>query len=242
MWRVSRVRSRVRGETMKFEVTRLGLRADDGEQQSYRLYRMAQDPSGLAVLLPGVHYGPDGPLLFYPAAALREMGWDTLQMTYRFQKDVSTFDPGILETILEDCRSAVSAALDQRAYPRLVYMGKSLGSGLQAFLCAQADVGLPTRAVYFTPPIGTPLFDPYFARTPQPAHLVLGTSDRFYDEDALDRLRLTRPFGLTLVDGADHAMIIPGDLDGSIRVLRRTTAEVVEFCLVDDGRQTADGG
>jgi hypothetical protein len=166
---------------MKFEVTRLAPPDVDGEPLSYRLYRMAEDPSGLVVLLPGVHYGPDGPLLFYPAAALREMGWDTLQLTYRFQRNVSAFDPGTLEAI------------------------------------------------------GTPLFDPYFARTPQPAQIVLGTSDRFYDEDALDRLRLTRPYGLTLVEGADHAMVIPGDLDGSIRVLRRTTREVVEFCLADDG-------
>jgi predicted alpha/beta-hydrolase family hydrolase len=220
---------------MKFEVTRLAPPDVDGEPLSYRLYRMAEDPSGLVVLLPGVHYGPDGPLLFYPAAALREMGWDTLQLTYRFQRNVSAFDPGTLEAILEDCRSAVSVALDQRNYPKLVYMGKSLGAGLLAFLCAGAGTDLPTRVVYFTPPIGTPLFDPYFARTPQPAQIVLGTSDRFYDEDALDRLRLTRPYGLTLVEGADHAMVIPGDLDGSIRVLRRTTREVVEFCLADDG-------
>jgi predicted alpha/beta-hydrolase family hydrolase len=220
---------------MRFEVTRLAPPSVDGEPLSYRLYRIAEDPSGLVVLLPGVHYGPDGPLLFYPAAALREMGWDTLQLTYRFQRNVSAFDPGTLEAILEDCRSAVSVALDQRNYPKLVYMGKSLGAGLLAFLCAGAGTDLPTRVVYFTPPIGTPLFDPYFARTPQPAQIVLGTSDRFYDEDALDRLRLTRPYGLTLVEGADHAMVIPGDLDGSIRVLRRTTREVVEFCLADDG-------
>lgn len=221
-------------EAMKFEVTRLVSTAVDGEPISYRHYRVTEDPSGLVILLPGVHYGPDGPLLFYPAAAMREAGWDTLQLTYRFQRDISAFDPGTIDLLLEDCRSAVSAALDQRAYPKLAYMGKSLGAGLQAFLCAEADAELPTRAVYFTPPIGTPLFDPYFARTPQPAQIVLGTSDRFYAEDALDRLRLTRPFGLTLVEGADHAMVLPGDLDGSIRVLRRTTREVVEFCLAEE--------
>lgn len=229
-------------ESMKFEVTRLDAATADGDTVAYRHYRVADDPSGLVILLPGVHYGPDGPLLFYPAAALREAGWDTLQLTYRFQRDVSIFDPGTIEVILEDCRLAISAALDQRTYPKLVYMGKSLGAGLQAFVCAEADTDLSTRVVYFTPPIGTPLFDPYFARTPQPAQLVLGTSDRFYDEEALDRLRLTRPYGLTLVEGADHAMVIPGDLDGSIRVLRRTTREVVEFCLVDDGRRTRDDG
>jgi predicted alpha/beta-hydrolase family hydrolase len=217
--------------SMKFEVTRLSLTTAEGDALAYRHYRVAQEPEGLAILLPGVHYGPDGPLLFYPAAALREAGWDTLQLTYRFQRDILDFDPATLMTVVEDCRNAVSAGLAQRSYGKLIYLGKSLGAGVEALLCAEGSVGIPTRAVYFTPPIGMPIFDPFFGRTPQPAHIILGTGDRFYDEDALARLRQARPFGLTLVEGADHAMIIPGDLDGSIRVLRRTTQETLAFCI-----------
>jgi predicted alpha/beta-hydrolase family hydrolase len=219
---------------MKFEVTRLAFDTEDGEHVAYRHFRVEDDPEGLAILLPGVHYGPDGPLLFYPAAALREAGWDTLQLTYRFQRDISSFDPATLMDVVEDCRAAIDAALEQRSYPRLVYLGKSLGAGLEAILCAESNTSLPTRGVYFTPPIGTPIFDPYFGRTLQPAHIVLGTGDRFYNEDALGRLRQARPFSLTLVEDADHAMIIPGDFDGSIRVLRRTTQETLEFSTAPD--------
>jgi predicted alpha/beta-hydrolase family hydrolase len=227
-------RNSERHKTMKFEVTRLLLTTEDGETAAYRHYRVADDPAGLVVLLPGVHYGPDGPLLFYPAAALREAGWDTLQLTYRFQRDISDFDPATLTAVVDDCRTAIAAALEQRPYPKLVYLGKSLGAGVEALLCAEDEASLPTRAVYFTPPIGMPIFDPFFARTPQPALIVLGTQDRFYDEDILGQLRQTRPFSLTLVEGADHAMIIPGDVDGSIRVLRRTTQEALAFCTGEE--------
>lgn len=218
---------------MNFEVTRLLVATEDGEPIAYRHYRVADDPAGLVILLPGVHYGADGPLLFYPALALREAGWDIVQVTYRFQRDVSDFDPAKLSIVVEDCRAAIMAALDQRSYPMLVYIGKSLGAGLAAFLCADFGSNLPTRALYFTPPIGTPIFDPIFARTPQPAHIILGTLDRFYDRNALDRLQQTRPFGLTIVEGADHSLIVPGDLDGSIRILRRTSQEAVAFCLAE---------
>jgi predicted alpha/beta-hydrolase family hydrolase len=218
---------------MKFDIVRLESKTGDGETIAYRHYRVAGDPAGLVVLLPGVHYGPDGPLLFYPAAALREAGWDTLQLTYGFQRDVSDFAPATLQAVVEDCRRAIAAALDQRSYPKQIYLGKSLGAGVEAVLCAEASPDVLIRAVYFTPPIGTPIFDPFFSRAPQPAHIVLGTQDRFYDQDALGRLRHSRPFGLTLVEGADHAMIILGDVDGSIRVLRRTTQEVVEFCIAE---------
>src|SRR3989304_5540669 len=59
---------------MNFEVTRLLLTTAEGEPIAYRHYRVADDPAGLVILLPGVHYGADGPLLFYPAVALREGG------------------------------------------------------------------------------------------------------------------------------------------------------------------------
>lgn len=219
---------------MKFEVTRLRVEAEDGEPSVYRHYRVADDPAGLVVVLPGVHYGPEGPLLFYPAAALREVGWDTLQLTYRFQRDISDFDPATLMAVVDDCRAAVAMALAQRPYPKLAYLGKSLGAGVEALLCAEGSASPQTRAVYFTPPIATPIFDPFFAHTPQPALIVLGMQDRFHDEEAIARLRQTRPFSLILIEGADHAMIIPGDVDGSVRALRRTTQETIEFCLGQD--------
>src|SRR3972149_8546757 len=145
---------------MNFEVTRLLLTTAEGEPIAYRHYRVADDPAGLVILLPGVHYGADGPLLFYPAVALREAGWGIIHLAYRFQTDVSNFDPANLLVVLEDCRTAVEAAREQRSFPALVYIGKSLGAGLAAFLCADASAKLPTRGGCLTTRIGRPKFYP----------------------------------------------------------------------------------
>jgi hypothetical protein len=75
----------------------------------------------------------------------------------------------------------------------------------------------------------TPLFDPIFTRTIQPAYLALGTADRFYDPQALEALRAARPVTLTVIEGADHSLDVAGDLEASIRAMRRVTREVVEF-------------
>ena len=217
-----------------FEVSKLQVVTPEGEALAYRHYRVKGEPAGLVVLFPGVHYGADGPLLYFPAQTLREAGWDTLQLTYRFQRDVLGFELETMPGVAEDCHVAVRSALENRIYPRLLLLGKSLGAGLAAFLCQDREAFSPARVVYFTPPIATPIFDPAFARTRQPSHIVLGTLDRFYDEERLDRWRQAPPFSLTLVDGADHAMTIPGDMDASIRVLRRTSQETVAFCLEED--------
>jgi len=217
-----------------FDVSRLPVVTREGEDLAYRLYRVKGEPAGLVVLFPGVHYGADGPLLYFPAQTLREAGWDTLQLTYRFQHDALGFEPETMPSVVEDCHDAVRSALENRSYPRLLLLGKSLGAGLAAFLCQDREAFSQARVVYLTPPIATPIFDPAFARTHQPSHIVLGTLDRFYDEEGLDRLRQARPFSLTLVEGADHSMTIPGDMDASIRVLRRTSQEIVDFCLEED--------
>jgi hypothetical protein len=50
-----------------------------------------------------------------------------------------------------------------------------------------------------------------------------------HDAAALEALRGKRPFSLTLVEGADHSLMVPGDLPASIRALERVAREVMAF-------------
>ena len=63
----------------------LELKTADGRHLMHKYYPAPGRPSGLALLLPGDHYGMDAPLLYYPALALRKQGWDTLALTYGYQ-------------------------------------------------------------------------------------------------------------------------------------------------------------
>jgi hypothetical protein len=85
------------------------------------------------------------------------------------------------------------------------------------------------RAVYLTPALGTPFFDPFFVKTGQPAYFALGTQDRFYSAEVLERLRGQRPFELALIDGADHSLDVPGDLSASIEAVGRAVAGLLAF-------------
>jgi len=211
------------------DLVRLPLRSVDGRPLPHKYFRNPEAAAGLIVTLPGNLYGPEGALLFYPSVLLGAMGWDTLAVTYGFQSAMTGAGPEAVAGAMEESASAVRAALERRSYPRIGLIGKSLGCAIAAQLCASERVLASARAVYLTPMIGTALFDPLFAKTAQPAYMAQGTADGFYDSAALEVLRRKRPFSLTLIENADHSLIVPGDLRGSVAALERVTREVMAF-------------
>ena len=211
------------------DLTSLGLRTSDGRPLAHKFYRQAEDPAGLLIAFPGNHYGMDGPLLYYPCELLQAAGWDTLALSYGFQTAVQELGDGALPGLIGECTAALHAALEARSYPRLALLGKSLGAGLVAYLCGAESALSGASVACLTPALGTPLFDPLLERTSQPALLAMGTADRFYDPQALERLRAARPFELVLVERADHSMDVPGDLAASLEAVGQVVTAAVAF-------------
>ena len=108
-------------------------------------------------------------------------------------------------------------------------MGKSLGAAVVAYLCQTESSLVNARAAYLTPPIGTPMFDPIFSQTKQMAYLATGSDDRFYDPKVLETLRVPHLFKVTVIQGADHSMDVPGDLEASLEAVKLVVGEIVEF-------------
>jgi dienelactone hydrolase len=211
------------------DLVRLPLRSTDGRPLPHKFYRHAEESAGLLVAFPGNLYGSDGALLFYPSVFLGGMGWDTLALSYGFQSTMAGAGPEAVASAVAESTEAVRAALKGRSYPRIGLIGKSLGCGIVAELCISVPALAPARAVYLTPMLGTSLFDPLFTQTHQPAYIAQGTADGFHDPEDLEALRRVRRFSLTLVEGADHSLVVPGDLGASIAALERVTREAISF-------------
>jgi len=212
-----------------FEFERLPLMSASGRPLVHKYARHPDEPQGLVCFFPGQYYGVDGPLLYYLSDMLARNGWDTFALTYGFQTTMEPVSAGVMATTLGECQEAVRTVLRERDYGRIALVGKSIGTGVVAHLCLEEPQCAQARTVYLTPTLEVPLFDPLFARTSQPALLAVGTADPFYTPAALDRLRLQRPFSLCLIEGADHSLMIPGALDGSLAALRKVTVEAAAF-------------
>ncbi len=215
------------------ETVRLPLKTSDGYPLVHKFYRQEGESQGLLMTFPGDRYGVDGPLLYYLSELMWARGWDTLAVTYGFQLTMKPFSTDVIPGLLQECRAAVEEVLTQRTYPHLGLAGKSLGAGVVAYLCQSEPSLAEARAVFFTPALGTPLFDPILVELHHPSYVAIGTQDRFYDPEILNALQASRHFELTVIEGADHSMDVFGDLEASVNAVKKIVAEVGEFLLRD---------
>jgi pimeloyl-ACP methyl ester carboxylesterase len=165
----------------------------------------------LAVLVPGMRYTAQAPLLAYARLAVERHGAQTRAIHW---------SPPRLERVAEEVawvRAEVADALDT---DRALIIGKSLGS-LAAGLVAERNLA----AVWLTPLLRRPEVVEAIAEAERPPLLVGGTGDRTWDGAVARRLS---PHVLEIPD-ADHALYVPGPVSDTAAVAGRVADAVEEF-------------
>jgi hypothetical protein len=168
------------------------------------------DPSRCAVLLPGIRYFSQAPLLWFAREVAQAQGWSVVEVDERAPGDQEPF---------EWMRGQARAALDAAAGAELVVVvGKSLGS------VAATLVSGP--AVWLTPLLTRPEIVEALANATEPTLLVGSTADSSWadgtvpDNPALEVLEL---------EGLDHSLQVSGDPLASLDVLRTVNERVSAF-------------
>jgi hypothetical protein len=207
----------------------LDLKMHDGRPLPHTFFE--GEGAGLLIVMPGLHYGPDGPVLYLLTKRLQEAGWDTLGLTYGFQAAMSFPWTDHAAEVLDESRTALRLAIGRRAYVRLGIVGKSLGTIVLVQLCSQGVVPDNASVAYLTPPVGNAVFDTPFAQSRQPAYLAIGTRDSYYDAATLADLTTRRPAFVRVLDGADHGLDVRGDLPATLRAVGQVVEDVSAFFL-----------
>jgi hypothetical protein len=169
-------------------------------------------PERCVVLLPGVRYFSQAPLLWFAREAAQAAGWSALEVTERAPADADPF-----AWMGERARSALDAAEARQ----VVVVGKSLGSAA-APLAAERE--LP--AVWLTPLLVRPDVVGALEAASAPALLVGSSADPTWAgvappaNDLLERVEF---------DGLDHSLQVEGDPLASLDVLREVTEHIAGF-------------
>jgi len=170
-----------------------------------------------AVLAPGGNNSAEVPLLMYArlaaerrGALVRVIAWDLVQ-------------GGGVSQQREMVASKVSAAVEEltaAAGAAPLVIGKSLGSLAAPVV---ADRGL--AAVWFTPLLTDDVTVAALRRSTGPFLLAGGTADQFWDA----RIARSVTADVIEIDGADHAMFVPGPASKSAIVLGQVMTAVEDF-------------
>jgi hypothetical protein len=170
------------------------------------------DPGRCAVVLPGVRYFSQAPLLWFAREAAQARGWSVLELSERAPGDQEPF---------AWMRDRAGRALDAAEAETVAVIGKSLASAAAPLV---AERGLP--AVWLTPLLVRPEVVQGLAAASAPALLVGSPADPSWgggetpSGDALEIVEL---------DGLDHSLQVEGDPLASLDALREVTERIGNF-------------
>jgi hypothetical protein len=172
------------------------------------------DPARCVVVLPGMQYSTQAPLLWFAREVAAARGWSALEVLDALPDGAEPFGWA---------RDRARRALDRAAETadEVVVVGKSLASGAAGIV---ADRGLP--AVWLTPLLNERRVADDLSRAPRPALLVGGSADEAWAPDALADSGLLQ---VVQLDGLDHSLQRPGDPRASLDALRAVAERIDRF-------------
>ena len=174
----------------------------------------------LAVILPGIGYTCDRPLLYYSGKLARGLGWEVLSVPYggfpakvRGDRERMKQSAEIAAAQTEDLlRDAGWSRFDQ-----IVFISKSIGTVAAA---AYSDAhGICCRHILFTP------LEETFARRIPKAIAFHGTADPWADTARIRSLCESAGIPLYITEDANHSLET-GDVDRDIRNLADVMRQV----------------
>jgi pimeloyl-ACP methyl ester carboxylesterase len=171
-----------------------------------------RDGGRCVVVLPGMRYSTQAPLLWFAREVAGRQGFSVLEVLDALPDGADG---------VEWAQDRASRALEAAPDGDVVVVGKSLAS-TAAGLVAERDLA----AVWLTPLLDRPVVTEGLARVTRPVLLVGGTADATWAPEALPASPLLETLEL---DGLDHSLQRPGDLDASFAALRTVTGRISRF-------------
>ncbi len=178
----------------------------------------------LVILLPGLGYTNQMPLMFYLHELVRARRWDVLEVNYdyrRVPRDTASADWG--DRFIADVRPVIDAALDRGTYRNIVLAGKSIGTSVMATLLNRG-FDAATAYIWLTPLLrGEPVLNAVTSHTPSLA--VFGDAD--YAVKSVELAPIARAgVTMSIMPGGDHSMMIEGDVPQSIAALAHVMTDI----------------
>lgn len=170
------------------------------------------DPERCVVLLPGVRYFSQAPLLWFAREAAQAAGWSVLEVSERAPAEADPF---------AWMRERAQRALAVTEAERVVVAGKSLGSAAAPLV---AERGL--AAVWLTPLLVRPDVVAGLEAATAPALLIGSGADPTWADGENPENGLVE---MVELDGLDHSLQVEGDPLASLEVLAEVTERIAAF-------------
>lgn len=185
--------------------------------------RQEQPAENLALVLPGLGYNADMPLLYYPSRLLLERKCDVLQLRPDYQSRAfqAASQEERLDHMYEDAAAGLQAGLDQGPYQKLVLVGKSIGTlGMALLINEFEDLGSPVT-VWITPLLREVMVVDAALACAAPAFFMVGTADSTFDPAAMGYIQKKTGAQTWKAENANHSLELPQNPLAFLDLLRQ---------------------
>jgi hypothetical protein len=216
---------------LEYTLATLNLSGHAGQPVPNRFFRRSAAPGGLALILPGLNYTCDMPLLFYATRICQAHGLDILQLhtDYTTQAFQASSKDQQGEWLLGDAGGALRAVLFQRTYPRLLLVGKSIGSLAQSLLLLGEPAAAGCLSIWLTPLLRQEAVQQAALAHTGPGLFLGSRADGTFDPRVMERILHATRLEAHIFEGANHSLDIPGDVFASMQLHREAMLAVDGF-------------
>ena len=186
------------------------------------------DLKKLAIIMPGMGYHKDKPLLYYGTKIAMQCGYDILHVDYlEYFKGIKYTDAKKVEAGLKAFKKTedVLKTQDFSQYEDVVFIGKSFGTLAGAKYVAEH--GRTARQIWYTPVLET------FDYGPCKAVAFIGSKDPLSDIEVMKTVAVNRGIALHIYDGGNHSLET-GDVKRDIDTLREVMKATKEYLSGND--------
>ncbi len=190
----------------------------------------ANPDAHLGIILPGYRHSADRADLHYPGRMLLDRGADLLRVDYAYyQTDFMQQPDQERDSWLStDVFAACNAALAYRSYQKITLVGKSLGTIAMGHLLGD-DRFHRASCVWSTPLLAVPWLRARIEETRPRSLFIIGTVDKFYDQNTLRHLEGVTGGRSVVIEGADHGLEVSGSIPQSLAALTQIVEAVHAF-------------
>ncbi len=217
---------------MPFELDTLDIHGYEGREVQNSFLKQKKGPGLISVILPGLHYNVDMPLLYYSTGILLEAGHSVLSVDTRYSGKegfMSVSSEVRTKWMFEDITGVFNAVQELDEYTLAVLVGKSLGTLQMGFLVERAKSIQKCKLIWLTPLLKQEWLVKQVIAHLGESFLVIGTYDEHYNEEILTRITEGSNCEVYTVPMGNHSLDVPGGLVESMNQLTDLMKELRDF-------------
>ena len=187
-----------------------------------------KNPKKLAVIIPGIGYGKDRPLLYYSARILKNSGFNLFHVEFHdMPSDILEDDELKKLAVQLACEQTEEqlTGVDFAAYQDIIFVGKSLGTIASAKYVA--DHGIPARQIWLTP------VEKSFSFGSDNVVAFIGDSDLWSDLGKVRRMAERLGVDLSVITGGYNHSLERGSLKSDLKALETVLTKIEDYVRSD---------